>query len=120
MSYLCQSQIGSVGGQAPINSGGGGASCSHLIPLSRDLSNGDIQKDLKLISTNLYHPAGGSSKEEVDAKERTKASKVQVEALNNLGGTVNGIASILVDLKTIDSKILKSKRRIDISSNQSL
>ena len=71
-----------------------------------------VQKGSKI---NFYKfvspPAGGSSKEEVDAKERTKVNKVQVEALNNLGGTVNGIASILVDLKTIRLEDLEEQRK---------
>ena len=71
-----------------------------------------VQKGSKI---NFYKfvspPAGGSSKEEVDAKERSKVNKVQVEALNNLGGTVNGIASILVDLKTIRLEDLEEQRK---------
>ena len=71
-----------------------------------------VQKGSKI---NFYKfvspPAGGSSKEEVDAKERSKVNKVQVEALNNLGGTVNGIANILVDLKTLRIEDLEEQRK---------
>ena len=83
----------------------------HLIPLSRDLSNGDSTEGSKINFYKFVSPLGGSSKEEVDAKERSKVNKVQVEALNNLGGTVNGIASILVDLKTIRLEDLEEQRK---------
>ena len=71
-----------------------------------------VQKGSKI---NFYKfvspPAGGSSKQEVDAKERNKVNTVQVEALNNLGGTVNGIAKVLVDLKTLRIEELEEQRK---------
>lgn len=71
-----------------------------------------VQKGSKI---NFYKfvspPTGGSSKEVVDAKERIKVNTVQVKALNNLGNTVNGVAKVLVDLKTIRIEELEEQRK---------